>query len=157
MCKLVSPTDRQLQRLNMSEPTITITITVPQDAELSQAIDEIIWLPNDGASTGEKVPQAVGKIEELQQTLYQVPIQGSSKRPNGKKNKKKSKLPDETLRVNPPQPTLPVKFLVSDPGIKVESLPTYEEMTIDELFNGPSRTWKGRKTIIRIARGKLQR
>ena len=60
----------------MSEPTITIT--VPQDAELSQAIDEIIWLPNDGASTGEKVPQAVGKIEELQQTLYQVPIQGSS-------------------------------------------------------------------------------
>lgn len=157
MCKLVSPTDQQLQRLNMSEPTITITITVPQDAELSQAIDEIIWLPNDGASTGEKVPQAVGKIEELQQTLYQVPIQGSSKRPNGKKNKKKSKLPDETLRVNPPQPTLPVKFLVSDPGIKVESLPTYEEMTIDELFNGPSRTWKGRKTIIRIARGKLQR
>lgn len=76
LCKLVSPTDRQLQRLNMSEPTITIT--VPQDAELSQAIDEIIWLPNDGASTGEKVPQAVGKIEELQQTLYQVPIQGSS-------------------------------------------------------------------------------
>ena len=120
----------------MSEPTITIT--VPQDAELSQAIDEIIGLPNDEASTGEKVQQAVGKIEELQQTLYQVPIQGSSKRPNGKKNKKKSKLPDETLRLNPPQPTLPVKFLVSDPGIKVESLPTYEEMTIDELFNGPS-------------------
>ena len=129
----------------------------PSRCRTHQAIDEIIWLPNDGASTGEKVPQAVGKIEELQQTLYQVPIQGSSKRPNGKKNKKKSKLPDETLRVNPPQPTLPVKFLVSDPGIKVESLPTYEEMTIDELFNGPSRTWKGRKTIIRIARGKLQR
>ena len=101
----------------MSEPTITIT--VPQDAELSQAIDEIIWLPNDGASTGEKVPQAVGKIEELQQTLYQVPIQGSSRRPNGKKNKKKSKPPEETLRVKPPQPTLPVKFLVSDPGIKM--------------------------------------
>ena len=152
MCKLVSPKDRQLQRLDMSEPTIAIT-----DAELSQAIDEIIGLPNDGASSGEKVQQAMGKIEELQQTLYQVPIQGSSRRPNGKKNKKKSKLPDETLRLNPPQPTLPVKFLVSDPGIKVESLPTYEEMTIDELFNGPSRTWKGRKTIIRIARGKLQR
>lgn len=83
--------------------------------------------------------------------------EAASQRPNGKKNKKKSKLPDETLRVNPPQPTLPVKFLVSDPGIKVESLLTYEEMTIDELFNGPSRTWKGRKTIIRIARGKLQR
>lgn len=40
--------------------------------------------------------------------------------------------------MNPPQLTLPVKFLVSDPGIKVESLSTYEEMTIDELFNGPS-------------------
>lgn len=105
----------------------------------------------------ERFHKLLGKIEELQQTLYQVPIQGSSKRPNGKKNKKKSKLPDETLRVNPPQPTLPVKFLVSDPGIKVESLPTYEEMTIDELFNGPSRSWKGRKTITRIARGKLQR
>lgn len=95
MCKLVSPTDQQLHRLNMSEPTITIT--VPQDAEPSQAIDEIIGLPNDGAPTGEKVQQAVGKTEELQQTPYQVPIQGSSKRPNGKKNKKKSKLPDETL------------------------------------------------------------
>ena len=92
MCKLVSPKDRQLQRLDMSEPTIAIT-----DAELSQAIDEIIGLPNDGASSCEKVQQAMGKIEELQQTLYQVPIQGSSKRPNGKKNKKKSKLPDETL------------------------------------------------------------
>lgn len=57
MCKLVSPTDRQFHRLNMSEPTITIT--VPQDAELSQAIDEIIGLPNDGASTGEKVQKVV--------------------------------------------------------------------------------------------------
>ena len=113
-------------------------LTRREDAELSQAIDEIIGLPNDGASTGEKVQQAVGKIEELQPTLYQVPIQGSNKRPSGKKNKKKSKQPEETLRVNPPQPTLPVKFLVSDPGIKMESLPTYEQMTIHELFNGPS-------------------
>ena len=47
MCKLQEPAIKQL---NMSDPVVEIT--VPQSAELSQALDSITGLTQDGSSTG---------------------------------------------------------------------------------------------------------
>ena len=84
----------------------------------------------------------------------QVLIQGSNKRPKGKKNKKtvnpKDVIEDppyagDELRGIPPQPTLPTNLLMLGPSLagNIEeyprpSLPSYEEMMLDEMFNGPS-------------------
>ena len=84
----------------------------------------------------------------------QATIQGSNKRPKGKKNKKtvnpKEVIEDppyagDERRVIPPQPTVPTNLLMPGPSLagNIEeyprpSLPSYEEMMLDEMFNGPS-------------------
>ena len=86
----------------------------------------------------------------------QVTIQGSNKRPKGKKGKKtvspKEVVDDppyasDELRVIPPQPELPKNLLMPGPSSakKIQespepsmSLPSYEETTLDDMFNGPT-------------------
>lgn len=85
----------------------------------------------------------------------QVTSQGVNKRPKGKKNKKtvnpKDLIDDplyagDELRVNPPHPTVPSNLAMpglSSAGEKALNpepmyLLSYEEMMIDEMFNGAS-------------------
>ena len=51
----------------------------------------------------------------------------------------------DELRVIPPQPTVPTNLLMLGPSLagNIEeyprpSLPSYEEMMLDDMFNGPS-------------------
>ena len=51
----------------------------------------------------------------------------------------------DELRVIPPQPTVPTNLLMPGPSLagNIEeyprpSLPSYEEMMLDDMFNGPS-------------------
>ena len=47
----------------------------------------------------------------------------------------------DELRVIPPQPTVPTNLLMPGPSLAEyprPSLPSYEEMMLDEMFNGPS-------------------
>lgn len=51
----------------MSDPTLEITVS--QSAELSQALDEIFGLTQDGSSTGQKFQKANDKMEKLEKRL----------------------------------------------------------------------------------------
>ena len=64
MCKLQEPSVKQLK---MSDPTVEITVS--QSAELSQALDEIFGLTQDGSSTGQKFQKANDKMEKLEKRL----------------------------------------------------------------------------------------
>ena len=48
----------------MQEPTVEIT--VPQSAERSQALDNIMGRTQDGSSTGQKFQIAINKMEKLE-------------------------------------------------------------------------------------------
>ena len=83
ICKFQESTVQQLQRLRMSEP---------QSSQLSHTVNAIFGLPDDGASTSQNVEQLSTKMQQLEKRMIepQVPIQGSNKRPKGKKNQENS-------------------------------------------------------------------
>ena len=140
MCKLQEPTVQQLQQVRMSKP------------QSSQLIHTIFGSSDEESLT---TPEQV-KVQQLEKLLMepQALIQGSNKRPKGKKTKKtvnpKEVIEDppyagDELRVIPPQPTLPTNLLMPGPSLagNIEeyprpSLPSYEEMMLDDMFNGPS-------------------
>ena len=70
MCKCQEP--KVEQRLKMQEPTVEIT--VPQSAERSQALDNIMGLTQNGSSTGQKFQKAFNKMEKLEKKLTQRPV-----------------------------------------------------------------------------------
>ena len=70
MCKCQEP--KVEQRLKMQEPTVEIT--VPQSAERSQALDNIMGLTQDGSSTGQKLQKAFNKMEKLEKKLTRRPV-----------------------------------------------------------------------------------
>ncbi|CAH3117310.1 unnamed protein product [Porites lobata] len=98
-------------------------------------------------------------MQQLEKRMMepQVLIQGSNKLPKGKKTKKtvnpKAVTDDppyagDELRVIPPQPTVPTNLLMPGPSSagqlaefpdQLVSLPSYEEMTMDDMFNGGPR------------------
>ena len=138
MCKFQEPTVQQLQRSRMSELQNTM------NAIFGSPDEESITRPDDT------------KMAKLEKRMIQpqVLIQGSNKRPKGKKTKKTVKPKEviedppyagDELRVIPPQPTLPTNLLMPGPSLagNIEeyprpSLPSYEEMMLDDMFNGPS-------------------
>ena len=91
----------------------------------------------------------VSKMEKLEKRLIE-PIQEGKKRSKSKKTKKtvnpKEVIDDppyagDELLVIPPKPTVLTNVLMLGPssaGQIAEYLPSYEEMTLDEMFNGPS-------------------
>ena len=58
--------------MKMQEPTVEIT--VPQSAERSQALDNIMGLTQDGSSTVQKFQKAINKIEKLEKKLTRRPV-----------------------------------------------------------------------------------
>ena len=95
------------------------------------------------------------KMQQLEKRMMepQVLIQGSNKRPKGKKTVNPNEVTDDPpyaedeLRVIPPQPTVPTNLLMPGPSSagqltefpdQLMSLPSYEEMMLDDMFNGPS-------------------
>ena len=56
----------------MQEPTVEIT--VPQSAERSQALDNIMGLTQDGSSTGQKFQKAFNKMQKLEKKLTRRPV-----------------------------------------------------------------------------------
>ena len=138
MCKFQEPTVQQLQRSRMSE--------------LQNTMNAIFGSPDEESITRPDDP----KMAKLEKRMIQpqVLIQGSNKRPKGKKTKKtvnpKEVIEDppyggNELRVIPPQPTVPTNLLMPGPSLagNIEeyprpSLPSYEEMMLDDMFNGPS-------------------
>ena len=86
MCKFQESAVQQLQRLRMSEP---------QSSQLSHTVNAIFGLPDDGASTSQNVEQLSTKMQQLEKRMIepQVPIQGSNKRPKGKKKKQENSEP----------------------------------------------------------------
>ena len=138
MCKFQEPTVQQLQRSRMSE--------------LQDTMNAIFGSPDEESITRPDDP----KIAKLEKRMIQpqVLIQGSNKRPKGKKTKKtvnpKEVIEDppyggNELRVIPPQITVPTNLLMPGPSLagRIEeyprpSLPSYEEMMLDDMFNGPS-------------------
>ena len=69
MCKLQEPFVKQLKMTDH-----TVGITVPQSAELSQALDNIMGLTQDGSSTGQKSQKAINKMEKLEKRLTRRPV-----------------------------------------------------------------------------------
>ena len=69
MCKLQ---DSPVKQLKISEPTAEIT--VPHSAELSQTLDEIFGLTQDGPSTGQTFQKANDKMKKLEKKLTQRPV-----------------------------------------------------------------------------------
>ena len=140
MYKLQEPTVQQLQQVRMPKP------------QSSQLIHTIFGSSDEESLT---TPEQA-KMELLEKRIMepQALIQGSNKRPKGKKTKKTVKPKEviedppyagDELRVIPPQPTLPTNLLMPGPSLagNIEeyprpSLPSYEEMMLDEMFNGPS-------------------
>ena len=49
-------------------------ITVPPSAELSQALENIMGLTQDGSSTGQKFQKAINKMEKLKKKLTRRPV-----------------------------------------------------------------------------------
>ena len=49
-------------------------ITVPPSAELSQALENIMGLTQDGSSTGQKFQKAINKMEKLEKKLTRRPV-----------------------------------------------------------------------------------
>ena len=199
MCKLQEPPVKQLK---MSDPTVEITVS--QSAELSQALDEIFGLTQDGSSKGQKFQKANDKMEKVEKRLTgeqqaniealnkkeerptpdfshgwglqekspkQLEFLESQKQKSKEKRKKayevrKQKKADEKARLEKVlyteredrpysreqllaleqtrgfsyTPEVPSHELIQGPTQAgfVEVLPSYEEMTVDELFNGPS-------------------
>ena len=121
-------------------------------SELHNTMNAIFGSPDEESITRPDDP----KIAKLEKRMIQpqVLIQGSNKRPKGKKTKKTVKPKEviedppyagDELRVIPPQPTLPTNLLMPGPSLagNIEeyprpSLPSYEEMMLDDMFNGPS-------------------
>ena len=142
MCIFVEPTEQQLQRIRMSE--------------LQNTINVIFGFPDDGASIVQKVEQGLKKMDNLEKRMNQpqVLLEGSNKLPKAKKPKKTVNLKDvledppyagDELRVLPPQPTVPTNFVMAGPssaGFTEElprpSLPSYEDVMLEDMFNGPS-------------------
>ena len=138
MCKFQEPNVQQLQRSRMSE--------------LQNTMNAIFGSPDEESITRPDVP----KMANLEKRMIQPQalIRGSNKRPKGKKTKKtvnpKEVIEDppyagDELRVIPPQPTVPTNFLMAGPSLagNIEeyprpSPPSYEEMMLDDIFNGPS-------------------
>ena len=138
MCKFQEPTVQQLQRSRMSE--------------LQDTMNAIFGSPDEESITRPDDP----KIAKLEKRMIQpqVLIQGSNKRPKGKKTKKTVNPKEVTddppyagdeLRVIPPQPRVPTNLLKPGPSLagNIEeyprlSFPSYEEMMLDDMFNGPS-------------------
>jgi len=140
MCKLQEPNVQQLQQVRMSKP------------QSSQLIHTIFGSSEESLPTPEQA-----KMQQLEKRMMepQVLIQGSNKRPKGKKTKKTVNPKEVTdppyagdeLRVIPPQPTVPTNLLMPGPSSagqltafpdQLMSLPSYEEMMLDDMFNGPS-------------------
>ena len=137
MCKFQEPTVQQLQRSRMSE--------------LQDTMNAIFGSPDEESITRPDDP----KMAKLEKRMIQpqVLIQGSNKRPKGKKNKKTVNPKEviggppyagDELRVIPPQPTVPTNLLMPGPSsagfleeLPMPSLPSYEDMMKDDLFNGP--------------------
>ena len=100
----------------------------PQSSQLSHTVNAIFGLPDDGASTSQNVEQLSTKMQQLEKRMIepQVPIQGSNKRPKGKKKNKKTVNPKEViddppyagdeLRVIPPHPTVPTNLAMLGPS-----------------------------------------
>ena len=144
MCKLQEPTVQQLQQVRMSKP------------QSSQLIYTIFGSSDEESLT---TPEQA-KMQQLEKRMMepQVLIQGSNKLPKGKKTKKtvnpKAVTDDppyagDELRVIPPQPTVPTNLLMPGPSSagqlaefpdQLVSLPSYEEMTMDDMFNGGPRS-----------------
>ena len=138
MCKFQEPTVQQLQRNRMFE--------------LQNTMNAIFGSPDEESITRPDYP----KIANLEKRMIQpqVLIQGNNKRPKGMKNKKTVNLKEviedplyagDELRVIPPQPTVPTNLLMPGPSLagNIEeypspSLPSYEEMKLDDMFNVPS-------------------
>ena len=111
-CKLQEPTVQQLQQVRMSEP------------QSSQLIHTIFGSSDEESLT---TPEQV-KVQQLEKLLMepQALIQGSNKRPKGKKTKKTVKPKEviedppyagDELPVIPPQPTLPTNLLMPGPSL----------------------------------------
>ena len=127
MCKFQEPTVQQLQRSRMSE--------------LQNTMNAIFGSPDEESITRPDDP----KMAKLEKRMIQpqVLIQGSNKRPKGKKTKKTVNPKDVTddspyagdeLRVIPPQPTVTTNLLMPGPSSAGElaefpdqlmSLPSY--------------------------------
>ena len=141
MCKLQEPTVQQLQQVRMSKP------------QSSQLIHTIFGSSDEEYLT---TPEQA-KMQQLEKRMMepQVLIQGSNKLPKGKKTVNPKAVTDDPpyagdeLRVIPPQPTVPTNLLM--PGLssagqlaefpdQLMSLPSYEEMTMDDMFNGGPRS-----------------
>jgi len=98
----------------------------------------------------------------------QAIIQGSNKRPKGKKTKKTVNPKDVTddppyagdePRVILPQSTVPTNLLMPGPSSagqlaefadQLMSLPSYEEMTMDDMFNGGPRSMETQPDPVRV-------
>ena len=154
MCKLQETTVQQLQQVRMSKP------------QSSQLIHTIFGSSDEESLT---TPEQV-KVQQLEKLLMepQALIQGSNKRPKGKKTKKTVNPKDVTddspyagdeLRVIPPQPTVTTNLLMpgaSSAGELAEfpdqlmSLPSYEEMTMDDMFNGGPRSMETQPDPVQV-------
>ena len=112
-----------------------------------------IFVSSDGESITRPEDPKMANLEK-RMIQPQATIQGSNKRPKVKKNKKtvnhKEVIEDppcagDELRVIPPQPTVSNNLLMPGPSLagNIEeylrpSLPSYEEMMLYDMFNGPS-------------------
>ena len=152
MCKFQEPTVQQLQRSRMSE--------------LQDTMNAIFGSPDEESITRPDDP----KMAKLEKRMIQpqVLIQGSNKRPKGKKTKKTVNPKDVTddppyagdeLRVIPPQPTVPTNLLMPGPSSagqlaefpdQLMSLPSYGEMTMDDMFNGGPRSMETQPDPVQV-------
>ena len=152
MCKFQEPTVQQLQRSRMSE--------------LQNTMNAIFGSPDEESITRPDDP----KMAKLEKRMIQpqVLIQGSNKRPKGKKTKKTVNPKDVTddppyagdeLRVIPPQPTVPTNLLMPGPSSagqlaefpdQLMSLPSYGEMTMDDMFNGGPRSMETQPDPVQV-------
>ena len=151
MCKLQEPTVQQLQQVRMSKP------------QSSQLIHTIF-----GSSDKESLttPEQA-KMQQLKKRMMEphVLIQRNNERPKGKKTKKTVNPKEVTddppyagdeLRVIPPQPTVPTNLLMPGPSStgqlsefpdQIMSLPSYDEMPMDDMFNGGPRSMETQLTL----------
>ena len=151
MCKLQEPTVQQLQQVRMSKP---------QSSQLIHAIfgssdEEYLTTPEQA------------KMQQLEKRMMEprVLIQGSNKLPKGMKTVNPKAVTDDPpyagdeLRVIPPQPTVPTNLLM--PGLssagqlaafpdQLMSLPSYEEMTMDDMFNGGPRSMETQPDPVQV-------
>ena len=154
MCKLQETTVQQLQQVRMSKP------------QSSQLIHTILGSSDEESLT---TPEQV-KVQQLEKLMMepQALIQGSNKRPKGKKTKKTVNPKDVTddppyagdeLRVIPPQPTVPTNLLMPGPSSagqlaefpdQLMSLPSYGEMTMDDMFNGGPRSMETQPDPVQV-------